>query len=481
MTKKSYQELEAENQLFRFALDKIHEGMYIIDQDRVIIEYNKVVEDTEGMSREDAIGKTEQEVYGNIPDFDFIQKFTEPVFKSKKPIINNYYEYRVRGGKKTAILMNVYPYIVKGEVKNVITIGRNINQVKDFIIQTLSMRNKLEVIHGKNPNGAKYFLDDIIGESAPMKRLITQAKKVARRDSPILIYGETGTGKELLANGIHNNSMFLDGPFVSVNCAAIPETLLESILFGVAKGSFTGAVENPGLFEQAEGGSLFLDEINSMPLNLQAKLLRVIQEKSVRRIGGAKEIPVNCRIISATNKSTKETISLGTMREDLFYRLSTVELKIPPLRDRKEDIQYLVGYFIQKYNVRFGLFVEGISPELQEMLRQYDWPGNIRELENMIESSMNLIETKERILTPRHLSDYFLEKFADLEPVKECRYPHMMRERLQQYEKKLLAESLVHNNYNVVKVAAEFGVTRQNIYHRLKKLGISVHTQKTIK
>lgn len=480
--KKSYKELELENNMLRFVLDKIHEGVYIVNFDSVIVEYNKSVEETEGMYRNDILGKTEDEVYGHIPNYDFIQRFSKPVLETKQPITDSYYEYYIHGGKKTAIMMNVYPYIVDGEVKYVITVGRNINQAKDFIIQTLEMRNKLEVSKGRNHNGAKYFLDEIIGESAAMKRVIQQAKKVAKRDSPILIYGETGTGKELLANGIHNHSLFLDGPFVSINCAAIPDTLLESILFGSAKGAFTGALESAGLFEQANNGTLFLDEINSMPINLQAKLLRVIQEKCVRKIGGTKEIPVNCRIISAINKSPKETLKLGLIREDLFFRLSTIELKIPPLRERKEDIEYLIGYFIQKYNVRFGLFVKNISPELKEILLRYNWPGNIRELENMVESSMNLIENREKILRPHHLSDYFLEKFADIkdDAIQYNTHHNIMKEQLLRYEKRLLEESLVNNNYNIVKVAEEFGVTRQNIYRRIKKLGINLRTKKYI-
>lgn len=481
MRNKTYEELLTENNMFRFVLDKIHEGVYVVDANRVLVEYNTSVEQSENMRREDVLGKTEDEVHGGIPNYDFINDYSLRVLETKKPITGIYYEYPLKDGKKSAILMNVYPYLEDGEVKHIVTVGRNINQIKDFIIQTLGMRNKLAISEGENDQGAKYFFEDIIGESMLMKLLIMQAKKVAKRDSPILIYGATGTGKELLANAIHNYSLFLDGPFITVNCAAIPETLLESTLFGVAKGAFTGAVEAPGLFELAQNGTLFLDEINSMPVNLQTKLLRAIQEKSVRRIGGAKEILVNCRFISATNKSSKETLALGYIREDLFFRLATIELKIPPLRERKEDIHLLLEHFIHKYNVRFGLFVEGVSSELEEMLQQYDWPGNVRELENMVESSMNLFEIGERLLMPYHLSAYFIEKFSGL-PNKAAagKTQHAMKERLMQYEKKLLEESLIHHKYNVVKVAEEFGVTRQNIYRRIKKLDIQLKTKKYI-
>lgn len=472
--------LEKENKLLRFVLDSIHEGVLVTDEKDRIIVYNQEAENTEGLSRNEMVGKVEEDAYGHVLGYNFDQLFTKAVRESGKPIVNAYHQYDIGHGNKTAILFNVLPYCENGEVAAVCTIGRNINQIKDFIVDTLEINNRLNMQNGKETSGAKYFLDDIIGESAAMKRLITQAKKIAKRDSPILIYGETGTGKELLASGIHNHSLFSSGPFITVNCAAIPDTLLESTLFGVTKGAFTGAVESPGLFEQANNGTLFLDEINSMPINLQAKLLRVIQEKSIRRIGGTNEILVNCRIISATNKRPKEMVDLGVIREDLFFRLSTIELKIPSLRERKEDIEYLLGYFIRKYNIRFGLFIEGVSWELEKILLQYDWPGNVRELENMVESSMNLVETKERILMPRHLSDYFIDKFKELhayEPSADVK--QQMQKRLMSYEKGLYEELLVKNNYNVAKIAKDFGVTRQNVYIRLKRLGISLPNSKS--
>ncbi len=480
---KSYEELLWENELFRYVFDLIHEGVYITDENGTIIEYNRSVQETEGYSPEKILGKSEKEVYGGIPNYSFISKYSDPVRKNKKSYKDVYYEYSLGYGKKTAILMSLYPFIVDGKVKAVCTLGRNINQIKDFLVDTLSMRNYQKSHENSNDTGARYFFYDIIGESAVMKRTIARAKMVAKRDSPVLIYGETGTGKELMAQSIHNGSLFLDGPFVSVNCAAIPETLLESILFGVAKGSFTGAVEGPGLFEQAEGGTLFLDEINSMPLSLQPKILRAIQEKSVRRIGGSKEIPVNCRIISAVNKNPKEVLASGLIRDDLFFRLATIELKIPPLRDRKEDIEYLVHYFIHKYNVRFSLFIEGVSPAVSNLLMDYDWPGNIRELENFVESSMNIVTTEDRLLRSNHFSDYFQEKFAEMNDdngrdSSDEDEKYDMKTRLLDYERKLLKESLIRNEYKIVEVAKEFGQTRQSIYQRLKKVGIEIGNKK---
>lgn len=465
--------LKKENMILRFVLDNIHEGVLITNEQDVIILYNKEVEKTEGMSREDMVGKVESQAYNCIENYNFDKLFTKAVRESGKSIIGAYHEYDLGHGNKTAILFDVKPVFINEEVAAVCTIGRNINQIRDFIVDTLEVHQKFNQQLDKASISAKYFFDDIIGESAAMKHLIAQAKKVAKHDSPILIYGETGTGKELLGSSLHNHSLFCDGPFITLNCAAIPDTLLESILFGVAKGSFTGAVENPGLFEQAHNGTLFLDEINSMPINLQAKLLRVIQEKSVRRIGGSKEIPITCRIISATNKKPGDILNSGTLREDLFYRLSTVELTIPPLRKRKEDIQYLVGYFIRKYNIRFGLFVEDISPELQKLLLQYDWPGNVRELENFIESSMNLMESREHTLSPWHLSDYFQEKLSNITKGKNrVNLRERLHNKLELCEKELYQEMLEKYGYNIPSLARDLGVTRQTVYARLKKLGI---------
>ena len=480
---KSYDELLFENEVLRFALDKIHEGVYITDENGVIIEYNKAVQEAEGFLLEDVIYHTEQEIYGDISGYNFITDFSDPIRKSQKAIKNYYYEYGLGYGQKSAIMMNVFPFVVDGKTKGVCTIGRNLNYLKDFLVETLGFRNQQNEKSGVHKSGAKYYFENIVGKSAAMSRTIERAKLVAKRDSPVLIYGETGTGKELLAQSIHNGSLYLDGPFVSINCAAIPETLLESILFGVAKGSFTGAVESPGLFEQAEGGSLFLDEINSMPLSLQAKLLRAIQEKSVRRVGGDREIPVNCRMISAVNRAPQDILEHHLIRDDLFFRLATIELKIPPLRDRKEDIEYLVYSFIHKFNMRFGLFIEGISPAVYHILMEYDWPGNIRELENLVESSMNMADVSDKFLESRHFSDYFQDKFARIgatssEETADSIENYDMKERLRSYERKLLKESLMRNDYNVMKVAGEFGVTRQNIYHRLKKLGIEITHKK---
>ena len=238
--------------------------------------------------------------------------------------------------------------------------------------------------------GTKYNIEQIITEDSKMERLIGLTRKVARTKSMVLIYGESGTGKELFAHSIHNLSERARMPFIILNCAAIPETLLESELFGYAEGAFTGALKGgkKGKIEQADGGTLLLDEINSMPLSLQAKLLRAVQEKEVQVIGG-KTKKVDVRFVFTTNQDLKKLLAAGKFREDLYYRINVVELRIPPLRERRGDIALLTNHFIEKINEELGLHVTSVDAEAMSLLRGYTWPGNIRELENMIERAMN--------------------------------------------------------------------------------------------
>ena len=245
--KKSYEELEYENEIMRYAFDKIQQGVYITNNRGEIIVYNLSAAETEGFDQENVLFHKEQEVYGHLKDYNFITDYSNKVRETKVPIVDDYYEYNLGYGKKTALIMSLYPYMKDGEVEGVCTIGRNINQIKDFLVTTLEYNNRRKRKRDGKVNGTRYFFDDIIGKSAAMKRMVERAKIFAKSDSPLMIYGETGTGKELVAQSIHNGSIYLDGPFVSVNCAAIPETLLESTLFGTTKGSFTGAVDKPGL------------------------------------------------------------------------------------------------------------------------------------------------------------------------------------------------------------------------------------------
>ncbi len=217
---------------------------------------------------------------------------------------------------------------------------------------------------------------------------------VADSTSSVLVYGETGTGKELYVQSIHNYSSRFNKPFIAQNCAALPENLFESILFGTVKGAFTGAVDKPGLFEQAHGGTLFLDEINSMPINLQTKLLRVLQDGVIRRVGDSRDRKIDVRIIAAMNVEPLKAVENGQIREDLFYRLNVVNIKLVPLRDRLEDIPLYVEHFIDKYNKELNKNVKGISSKVKELFMSYNWPGNVRELQHIIEAAINIVDNE---------------------------------------------------------------------------------------
>lgn len=270
----------------------------------------------------------------------------------------------------------------------------------DEIILTLKKaeereRLRKENIYLRREVKREYNFSNIISKNEKMKAVFDTIRKVARYKSTILITGESGTGKELVAKAIHFNSDRAPNPFVAINCGAIPENLLESELFGHMRGSFTDAVRTKkGLFEEADGGTLFLDEIGELPLSLQVKLLRVLQDGEIRRIGDARSIRIDVRIIAATVKDLEKEVREGRFRDDLFYRLNVLPLKIPPLRERKEDIPLLVDHFISKFSQSLGKVTRGVTPEAMKILLRYSWPGNVRELENMVERGMVLTETE---------------------------------------------------------------------------------------
>ncbi|NOZ24638.1 MAG: sigma-54-dependent Fis family transcriptional regulator [Nitrospirae bacterium] len=272
-------------------------------------------------------------------------------------------------------------------------------------LEKRGLRRELEVL--REEIRTSYRLENIIGKSPKMQGLLNTIPKIAQSSSNVLITGESGSGKELVARAIHNISPRADKAFVAINCASLPEGLLESELFGYMKGAFTGATHNKeGLFEIAHSGSIFLDEIGEMPFNIQAKILRVIETGTFRRLGGTNDIKVDVRIIAATNKDLKKAIQTGEFREDLFYRLNVVPLRIPPLRERREDIPLLVEHFLRK----FGSGVTGFSPDAMRVMVDYKWPGNVRELENVIERVVLL--TEHEVIQPSDLPSELLEREA---------------------------------------------------------------------
>lgn len=314
---------------------------------------------------------------------------------------------------------------------------------------------------------------NIIGVSSKMRELYDLVKRVAPTLSNILITGESGTGKELVAKAIHSNSLRSEKPFITVNCGAIAENLLESELFGHKKGAFTGAVSNRrGLFELANGGSIFLDEIGEMPLALQVKLLRVIQEKEFRRVGDTENLKTDVRIIAASNRELEEEVRNGYFREDLYYRLNVIKIKLPPLRKRKEDLHALIAHFIQKYNKKLGRNILRISPEAMTVLQDYDFPGNVRELENIIESAVALegtdvilVETLSEEVRDKEHSDYTEGMEITEEGVN-------IDEIMEDVEKDLLIKSLKLAAGVKTRAAKLLNVSFRSFRYRLAKYGL---------
>jgi transcriptional regulator with PAS, ATPase and Fis domain len=316
---------------------------------------------------------------------------------------------------------------------------------------------------------ARHFFPDIIGESMAMRGLFGLIKKVAPTDSTVLILGESGTGKELVASSIHANSEREDKTFIKLNCAAIPEELLESELFGHEKGAFTGATKfKPGKFDMANGGTLFLDEIGDMPFNLQAKVLRILQEQEFYRVGGSRTIKVDVRIIASTNKNLEKMVQEGTFREDLFYRLNVFTLHLPPLRERKEDIPLLVDYFLQNAPKK----VEISSVALQ-MLVIFGWPGNIRELQNTIESASVIAENG--YIEPAQLPGKISGAFNNPNQT-DFRMPANipLDDRLRDIEKSMIIEALRRTGGVQVRATELLGINQRSLWHRIKKHNIDV-------
>ncbi|PMP69077.1 MAG: sigma-54-dependent Fis family transcriptional regulator [Thermodesulfobacterium geofontis] len=314
----------------------------------------------------------------------------------------------------------------------------------------------------------KYSLQNVIGISDKMQEVFKTALKAAKTKATILLIGESGTGKELIAKAIHFESDRSKGPFLAINCAAIPENLLEAELFGYEKGAFTGAlVSKPGKFELANGGTIFLDEIGDLPLSLQAKLLRVIQDKTFERIGGTKSIKVDIRIIAATNKNLEEMIKNGTFREDLYFRLNVIPIYLPPLRERKEDIPLLIDHFLKKFNKEYGKNIS-ITKSAMEKLMNYSWPGNVRELENTIERLVILAEGDK--ITLKDLPFYITQE-VDIKTI-GINLKNSLPIQLKLLEKRAIEEALKACNYNQTKAAKLLGLTKRQINYKIKKYAL---------
>ncbi|HQL00666.1 MAG TPA: sigma 54-interacting transcriptional regulator [Smithellaceae bacterium] len=428
-------------------LDSIADGVFTVDQDWRITSFNRAAENITGVSRDEAIGQLCKDVLkADICERNCCLRAT---MKSGKPIVNKKVNIIDAGGRKlpisisTALLRDK-----KGKLLGAVETFRDISVEEDLRKAILS----------------KYSFEDIISKNHRMLQLFDILPDVASGGSTVLIEGESGTGKELVARAIHHLSLRKKQPFIAVNCGALPDTLLESELFGYKAGAFTDAKKDkPGRFQLAAGGTLFLDEIGDISPAMQVKLLRVLQEKTYEPLGSSHSIEHNVRVIAATNKTLEELVRQGRFREDLYYRINVFRISLPPLRKRMEDLPLLVEHFIGQFNLLQKKDIEGISAEAMSLLMAYSWPGNIRELANVIERAFILCKSRE--IEKRHLPDSLSADPSTCAPQKA----HSLRD----VEAAYLLDALKQNNWNRPKTARMLGMHKSTLYRRIKALGLS--------
>lgn len=413
-------------------------------------------------------GLTEDEVIGKPATTDIYEgdSMHMQVLKTKQPVRG---AKMLVGPNKKEVVVNVAPIIVDKQLKGSVGIIHDMSEIRSLNLELEKARERIRKLE------AKYTFDDIIGQSEEMVIAIEQAKIGSKTPATVLLRGESGTGKELFAHAIHNESDRRFNSFIRVNCAALSESLLESELFGYEEGAFSGAKRGGkrGLFEEANNGSIFLDEIGEMSLSTQAKLLRILQEKEIVRVGGTKSIAINTRIIAATNLNLEKEVSKGNFREDLYYRLNRIPIHIPPLRERLEDIPALSKRLIQKINADYGRTVEGISKHSIEVLQAYHWPGNVRELENILGRAIIFMNYNDTIIDIKFLPN--IDKRKGLrtdERVSKSEIDGNLQELLDQYERQIIADVLQRNQGNKTKTADDLKISIRNLYYKIDKYNL---------
>ena len=430
-------------------LETAHEGIFALDQKGYVKHCNHRAAELFGTNKGDLIGKHISKIMPGSPAIK--------VLDTGRGYTENEEIFKV-DGRQHHFIVTVQPFLSGEEIDGIVISFRDIEEAQ-------------KLVYNFNTRKIKNTVDDIIGTSEKIMIAKKQALITARSNSTVLITGESGTGKEMFAKAIHYASPREDKPFITVNCGAIPENLLESELFGYEKGAFTGASEKgkEGKFELADGGTIFLDEIGDMPLHLQVKILHVLQNMRFDRVGGSKSIIVDVRVIAATNKDLEKLIEEGSFREDLYYRLSVIPLSIPPLRERKDDIKQLMYHFLKKYNSFMNKKIERFSPEVEEIYTNHDWPGNVRELENAVEYGANMAFGN--VIGIDEVPARILKK--EEETVKFRNLDRPLAEQVKLFEKEVIMKKL--RQYNGVKetVARDLGLSRATLYRKLAELDIN--------
>lgn len=468
------------NKIKEVISNHIDEGILVVNDRYKILSINNKGRELLGIENDEIIGKDLTSVFSVEIENSHIAK----VIKSGKPLINYYNKYMSLSVKKNEVLISTYPIFKNSKIVGAIEIYREMHQYNKLesgfhTLKTSCSKNNIKSNRDKAfDNGTIYTCKDIIGDSKEIIDLKRKIMRIADIESPVLVYGETGTGKELLVQALHNSSEYRKKrPFVAQNCAALPDTLLESVLFGTTIGSYTDAKNRPGLFELANNGTLFLDEINSMDIKLQGKLLRVLQDGIIRRIGDEKTKKVNTRVVVSTNEEPSKLVEEGRLRKDLYYRLNVVYLEIPPLRKRQSDIIVLTNYFINHYNKVLNKNVQKISTKLMDVFNNFSWPGNIRELKYTIENIMNLIDKDEESIGISNISDSIINRIFENtnnndDRIDDIIFTKSLKENIKEYEVMLIKNALKKTNGNCSKAAKILQTPKQTLYSKIKKYNI---------
>ncbi|WP_141674069.1 sigma 54-interacting transcriptional regulator [Gilliamella apicola] len=462
-------------EIFKHFFDLIHQPMAIIDKEGKYVYYNQESAELDGYPIEQAIGKPMLKVYPKMrkEDSTMLQ-----ALQHGKEYQNNYQSYYNHVGKLVDYMHTTVPLYNKNQkIIGAIEIGRNLSTVRQLQDQVFKLNSKLY-------QNKEQPLPEIVFVSKTMQEVIDQTNILGANEVPVLIVGETGTGKELFARLIHQISQRRDKAFISLNCSALPTTLIESTLFGTVKGAFTGAENRQGYLELANGGTLFLDELNAMPLEMQSKLLRFLQEKTYWQLGGNKEMHSDVRIVAAMNEPPTELLKTGKMRSDLFFRLNVGLIKLPALRDRTEDIPVLARYFIDKHKNDVNVVISGISEHALQQLISAPWPGNVRMLENTIVRSMVLQNEPgklQNIVLDKDLFDLNssssqnddINKPENL-PINTSTDGNNLIEQVENYERQLIINALNQANGKIITAAKLLNISRTTLQYKVKKYHIQM-------
>lgn len=436
---------------YKSIYDKV-DALIIVNEENMILYSAMINDDRTYISTKDVIGQNLYEMYPNLTEENSTHA---RVMKTGKPVINENQLIVERSGK--AYVINTSTFLIEDNGRRIGTFDLSSSLTPKSKNDEKEDRNKL------------YVLDSIVTENEAMLSIKSKILKVSRNDSPVMVIGESGTGKELIVEAIHSMGSRRENPFISVNCAAIPDALMESTLFGTVKGSFTGAENRKGLFEIADGGTLFLDEINSMNIDLQAKLLKAVEEQKYMKLGGERYVDVDVRVISAVNVDPEEAIKNNSLRSDLFFSLGVVQFFVPPLRERKEDLKPLTEHFISYYNSRMNRQVMGVDEDVRRVFENYPWPGNVREFRNVMESAFNMAEGEYIALSdiPETLAVFSFTRGNAAFPEAGKSLTSMMNE----YEKEIIQQTL-RNSASLSQASSMLKMTRQAVKYKIEKYGI---------